>query len=335
MRFNVLPQVSVVWLNYNSMHLINLTKESLDAVLGLDYDKLEVILLDNNSSDGSQEFIENYLAENKSNKAKFRFYKLKKNIGYAGAMNLGYNLRSPNSKYIALTHNDLIPSKDYINKMVAFLESHAEVGAAQGIVVKLDETSKADSSGFLMDEALAITPVYAGGPVGNFRKPKYVSFVEGASPIYNLDAVKKASHGNNELFVTVGFMYYLEDAFLSLRLWGSGFKCMVLPFVTGSHYRMGTSKVASKKNLFHYLLRNRIALLYMTNSASKLNFIIQNVRKLVVSNRTPAERKAIFLSLFYGILLGRQLKKKYGCLDLYAAPLIRGSLKTRFYRWVH
>lgn len=332
----MLPPVSVIWLNYNSMHLIDVTKKSLDALLQLDYGNLEVILVDNNSSDGSIEVIEKYVSENKNNhNLNVRIVKLKKNLGFAGAMNIANNFRSPSSKYLALTHNDLIPNPDYIKKMVAFLENHADVGAVQGIVVKLGQESVVDSSGFMLDEALATSSSYAGGPVANFCKPMYVSFVEGTMPVYNLSAVKSASGGNNELFVTAGFMYYLEDVFVSLKLWGCGFKCIVLPVIVGSHYRMGTSKVAKKQDLFHYLLRNRIALLYMTNSASKLGFITQNIRKLIVSNRTATERKAILVSLLDGIRLGRQLKRKYGTINLYSAPLISDSLKSRFFHWLH
>ena len=331
----MLPPVSVIWLNYNSMHLIDVTKKSLDALLQLDYGNLEVILVDNNSSDGSLEVIEKYVSENKTSNLNVRLVKLKKNLGFAGAMNIANNIRNPHSEYLALTHNDLVPNPDYLKKMIAFLENHTDVGAVQGIVVKLGKESVVDSSGFMLDEALATSSVYAGGPIANFCKPMYVSFVEGTMPVYNLAAVKSASAGNNELFVTAGFMYYLEDVFLSLRLWAKGFKCTVLPVIVGSHYRMGTSKVAKKQDLFHYLLRNRIALIYMTNSASKLGFITQNIRKLVVSNRTIAERKAIFVSLLDGIQLGRQLKRQYGPIDLYSAPLIRGSLKSRLFHWLH
>ncbi len=329
------PPVSVIWLNYNSMHLIDLTKRSIDALLELHYENLEVILVDNNSSDGSQNVVAKYVAEKIKNDSKFRFVKLKKNWGFAGAMNYANSIRNPKAKYLALTHNDLIPKPDYIKKMVAFLEKHQDVGAVQGVVSKIDDETTIDSAGFMLNEALTTSSHYAGRPIADFREPIFVSFVEGTMPVYNLSAFERASGGSNELFVTAGFMYYLEDVFLSLRLWANGFKCIVLPVVVGSHYRMGSSNKANKQDLFHYLLRNRIALLYITNSASRLGFFTQNMRKLIVSNRTVADRKAILLSLLEGIKLGRRLKGKYGRIDLYSAPLIRETLKSRLYHWLH
>jgi GT2 family glycosyltransferase len=316
------------------MHLIDVTKKSLDALIQLDYPNLEIILVDNNSSDGSREVVERYFLEKQKNR-NVKFVKLKKNWGPSGANNIAYNLRNPNSKYAALTHNDLIPNADYLKKIIPFLENHRDVGAAQGIVVKLGSESTVDSSGFIMNEALGLSAPYTGGPVAKLSKPMYVSMVEGTMPVYNLEAVKNALSTDKELYVTAGFMYYLEDAFISLKLWASGYKCVVLPIAMGAHYRMGTSKKAGKKELFHYLLRNRIALLTMTNSASKLGFITQNIRKLIISNRTPAERKAILIALIDGVQLGRQLKRKYGPIDLYAAPLIRAKMKTRLLQWLH
>ncbi|HSV50236.1 MAG TPA: glycosyltransferase [Candidatus Acidoferrales bacterium] len=327
------PQVTVLWLNYNSMHLIDITKKSIDAVLNIDYPNLEIIFLDNNSTDGSQQVVEEYISEKRKNR-NLRFVKLEKNCGYTGAMNHANSIRDPNSKYIALTHNDLIPNSDYLKKLVAFLESHKEIGAAQGIVVKLNDESLVDSYGFMMNEGLTTSSYYAGRPVSEIHKAAYVTFVEGTMPVYSLAALKTFNRGS-ELFVTAGFMYYLEDVFLSLKYWSNGFKCIAIPTVTGAHYRMGSSNKTSKGNLFHYLLRNRFALLYITNSASKLGFYIQNIRKLIVSNRTVSERKAILFALFEGFKLGRQLKRQYGRIDLYRAPLIRNSLKTRLYNWMH
>ena len=330
----MLPPVSLIWLNYNSMHLIDITKKSVNALLHLDYDNLEVFLIDNHSTDGSAEVIEKYVLENKIDSQNVKFLKLEKNWGPSGAMNIGNSIRNPSAQYLAFTHNDLIPKSGYLKEIVAFLEKHKEIGAIQGIVVKIDDESVVDSYGFMMDEALG-TYAVCNGPAEKVYKPMYVTFVEGSIPVYNLSAIK-SSFGNNDLYVTAGFMYYLEDAFVSLKLWANGFKCMVLPVIVGAHYRMGTSnKVAKKQDLFHYFLRNHVALIYMSNSASKLGFITQNIRKLVFSKRTATQRKAVLIALLEGIRLGRQLKKKYGSLDLYCAPLLRNSLKSRLYHWLH
>ena len=331
----MLPPVSVVWLNYNSMHLIDITKKSLDSLMQLDYPDLEIILVDNNSSDGSRETIETYLQSNHS-KHKVRFFKLKRNWGSTGANNIAYKQLSPKSKYLAMTHNDVVPNLDYLKKTVTFLEKHQKVGALQGIVVKLGAESIVDSSGFMANESLFLWSNYNNNPAANFSKPTYVSIVEGTMPVYNLELVRDSMKSNSELFITSGFLYYLEDTYVSLKLWANGYRCLVIPTITGVHYRMGTSKKTTKKGeLFYYLLRNRTALLFMTNSNGKLGFVTQNLRKLIISNRTLDERRVILVSLLDGLRMGYQLRKKYGCIGFYAAPFTRASMKRRLFRWMH
>ncbi len=331
----MLPPASMVWLNYNSMHLFEITKKSLEALLQLDYPDLEIILVDNNSSDGSREAIETFLQNNKT-KHTLRFLKLKRNWGSTGANNIAYKKLRPNSKYLALTHNDVIPDRSYLKRTVEFLESHRDVGALQGIVVKIGEETTVDSSGFMANEGLFLWSDYNNGPLANFRSAAYVTIVEGTMPVYNLTAVREAMRSGTELFITEGFLYYLEDSYVSVKLWSAGYKCLVIPTVSGSHYRMGTSKKTTRKGeLFYYLLRNRIALLFMTNSNGKLGFVTQNLRKLIVSNRTIEERKAILVSLLHGVLLGRRLRGKFGAINFYAAPFTRAPLKKRLFRWMH
>ncbi len=329
------PRVSVLWLNYNSMHLIDITKQSLDALMQLDYPDVDLILMDNASTDGSREWVENYLSQ-KGSSEQVRFFKLTRNLGFAGAINYAYKKRNLNSKYLAVTHNDVVPKTDYLTTMVSFMEKHGNVGVVQGIVVKQGKEGTVDSSGFMMNEGLFVTSEYAGKAVSAVQKPMFVSMVEGTMPVYNLPAVEAALHRSDELYITAGFMYYLEDAFVSLKLWSNNYKCAVIPEVAGSHYRMGTSAKAAKKgDLFYYLLRNRTALLYMTNSNGKLGFTTQNLRKLVLSNRTSAERKAILVAIIHGVELGLNLKRTYGKINFYAAPFTRGPLKVRLRRWIH
>jgi glycosyltransferase involved in cell wall biosynthesis len=52
------PLVSILWLYYNSLSFINTILESLEGVLNLEYSNYELIILDNNSTDGSLEKIE-------------------------------------------------------------------------------------------------------------------------------------------------------------------------------------------------------------------------------------------------------------------------------------
>jgi GT2 family glycosyltransferase len=329
----MLPKVSVIWLNYNSAHIIAVTKQSLDALFNLDYPNLELIILDNNSSDGSQQIIEEYIkkAPKTSN---LKFIKTSKNEGWIGGINAAYQARDRQSAYLALTHDDVLTKADYLRKAVSFLEGNGNVGAVQGVVTKLD-SDIIDSSGFMANDALELKSEFNGKPASDFHEQTSVSVVEGSMPIYRLEHLKNVLNDDNQLFLAEGFMYYLEDVYVSFKLWEKGYKCIVLPFVSGSHYRMGTIQTLKPTASFYYLMRNRIAMLTIARGSSKHWVVTQQIRKLTVSNRSMQERKLIYKALRDGLSLGKKLKKKYGKINLKNVPIKKRQLKTKIKWWLH
>jgi GT2 family glycosyltransferase len=323
------PKVSVLWLNYNSMHVIETTKKSLDSLANLDYPNFELILIDNGSTDGSKEVIEKYLRNQKFGKSEVTFVKLSKNVGFTDGVNAGYNRRDRDSEYVALTHNDVVAKKGYLREVVGYMRSHEGVGAAQGIVARLGYPSKVDSAGFMIDEALDLFRLSESKEL-SFKKPLYIAFVEGAMPVYNVEAVKSAVKSERELFVPGAFMYYLEDVFVSIELWSKGYKCVLLPFLTGGHLRMAVSAQTESLDLAYYRIRNQVALLCMTNSADKLRVILQNLRRAAISRGNLAVRQMLMRSLIDGIRNGRRLRKIYGEIDLYKTPMLKKSVRSRF-----
>jgi GT2 family glycosyltransferase len=327
---SVYPKVSVLWLNYNSMHVIETTRKSLDALASLDYPDFEVVLVDNGSSDGSWEEIEKHLQTKAMRKLKAKHVKLSKNLGYTGGVDTAYRMRDSQSKYVAVTHNDIVAKPHYLRTLVDYFENHQDVGALQGIVKRLG-SDQIDSAGFVLDEALNLCKLL---DYRNFslKKPVFLSYVEGAMPFYRIEAVQKSLKSDKELFVWGGFMYYLEDVFLSVMLWSHSYKCVLLPVVTGEHLRMAVSSEHVKTiQLRHYLLRNHIALLYMTNSADKARFILQTLRRAVLSRGSFATRQMMLKSLIEGLEIGRQLRKKYGVINIYQTPLRKTSVKRRLH----
>ena len=324
----MLPLVSVFWLNYNSMHVINVVKKSLDAVLRLGYPDFEVIVVDNNSTDGSREAIEKYLENKEPSGVRVKFIKLSRNLGFSDGINIAYRARDKNSMYVAVINNDAIPNSDYLKKLVEFSEENWDVGAVQGVVTNLHNKFLIDSAGGFLNEILMSNFSYRGKPVSIISKPFTVSYVEGTMPLYRVKAIEDAV-GGNIMYVPGSFMYYLEDVFLSFKLWNSGYKCVVVPVVTGRHYREATTKKHFRyAKRYYYLLRNRVALLYITNSKYKKAFFLKCLRSLLLSRIGLAERRKILRALVDGIRFGRQLQEKYGTIDLHRIPLIKTSLKA-------
>jgi GT2 family glycosyltransferase len=321
----------VLWVNYNSIHIITIIKKSLDAIFQLDYPWFELIIVDNGSTDGSKEAIEKHLNSKKTSRLKVKFIKLKKNWGFAGGINIAYKARDRKSKYVTVLSNDVVSKLDYLRQLVTFLEDHKEVGVVQGLVVKLGKNHIIDSAGFFINEAITLFAPFLNKPTYTFRKPAYVSYVEGTMPVYNVEAVTHALGGDNvTLYVPNAFVYYLDDVFLSLMLWSHGYKCTVLPIVTGEHFRMAvTMKYHKSLPLLYYGLRNKIALLYMTNSRDKERFFLKQIRSLILGRASLSQRQVTLNALIDGIRLGKELREKYGIINLYAAPIVRTPIKER------
>jgi len=115
--------LSVILVNWNSK------STTIDCVNSILKDKLfvnspgkaEIILIDNNSSDGSQEEIIELFPQ-------IRLIANKENTGYAKACNQG--LKIAKGKFVLLLGNDTVLKNDALYKTVEFLENRRNSGAA-------------------------------------------------------------------------------------------------------------------------------------------------------------------------------------------------------------
>jgi GT2 family glycosyltransferase len=321
------------------MHIWSHVKESLEAMTSLEYPNYEVILIDNGSSDGSEENIENWLEKQKI-KVPFKLIKLKRNLGFTGAVNIGYRHKDKDAKYIALINNDAVPSKNFLNILIKYLEMHEDVGAIQGVITRVDNGREViDSSGSFLDELLFAKIFHEGESPKKMSNITYVTYVEGTMPIYRVEAIEKAM-GNKGLFISEAFIYWLEDCLLGLRLWNCSYKSVTLPRVVGSHYRRETIKKHGRSiNISYFSLRNWFAFWIITNSRFKvvLPFImlILQLKKVFkkekgylpsvlttnISNPTDSICWLV-KAVVDGIRFGVQLRKDLGLVDIYKAPIL-------------
>ena len=110
--------VSVLLPNYNGeKHL----EEAIDSVLGQTYANIELIIVDDGSSDYSKTSIERYT----DNRIKKIYLKRGKHISYA----LNQGLKYASGEYIARIDADDIWEKDKLEKQITYMNEHQEVAA--------------------------------------------------------------------------------------------------------------------------------------------------------------------------------------------------------------
>lgn len=128
------PLVSVICLCYNQAPFV---KQSLESVLLQSYPHIQMIVIDDASSDGSKEAIQSFLTE----QPEIPFINLLKNVGNTTAFNLG--LRQAKGKYIIDLACDDLLLPDRIEKQVDFFEEQSEkVGIIYSDAEYIDEEGK-------------------------------------------------------------------------------------------------------------------------------------------------------------------------------------------------
>ena len=85
------PKVSIIWLNYNSYHILKIVSKSIESLIKLDYPNYEIIIVDNGSNDGSFEEIKKIVQKFKNLYKKFptiKMVRLRTNLGFTGGITL-------------------------------------------------------------------------------------------------------------------------------------------------------------------------------------------------------------------------------------------------------
>jgi GT2 family glycosyltransferase len=120
-------EVSVIIVNYNVKDFLAQCLTSLN--IALDGIESEIIIIDNDSKDGSKEYLTSRFPTP-------IYHWLNRNIGFGAANNIGIN--ESKGKYILLLNPDTIIEKDTIRKMIAFMESEPNCGISGCRVLNAD-----------------------------------------------------------------------------------------------------------------------------------------------------------------------------------------------------
>ena len=202
------PFVSIVVLNYNGKkHLQN----CINSVLENAYPNFEVVLVDNASTDGSiQPIQDRYGAD-----PKLQIIQSNVNLGYSGGNNLG--LSHSRGQYIVFLNNDTTVESDWLIHLVEALEHDSSIGIAQSLIYAMDKKSVLSAGWVFSDYLIKKYALCADKPVDLKFKPVFdISFVCGASMIIRREILDRMG----AFEPSVPFFY--DDTLLTLktRLYG-------------------------------------------------------------------------------------------------------------------
>ena len=221
---------------------------------------LELYIVDNNSTDGSREELNQKIGEwEKLNLFPIEYIENSENIGFGRSHN--QVLRSAHGELFLLLNSDAILSPDCIEKAIPKF-TDPSVGAVQCKVLRYDfkdhkPTKVIDVVGIKMLKSRR-TICEGQGEIdnGQFEHEKEVFGPDGSVPIYSklaLESIKlvtvEGSQGNVDSeheYFDEDFFLYKEDIDLAWRLRLAGWKTFYVPTAVAYHGR-GSGESKSKK----------------------------------------------------------------------------------------
>ena len=129
------PLVSVVIPNWNGAHHLPVC---LGALRAQSYPRIEVVLVDNGSTDGSQALVEGEYPE-------VRLLALDRNLGLTGGNNAGF--RAARGEVLVSLNNDTEAEPGFVEALVKPLQEHPEAGVAASKMLLFDRRDTIHSAG--------------------------------------------------------------------------------------------------------------------------------------------------------------------------------------------
>ncbi len=246
-----LKRVSVIILNWNGLHLL---EQCLESVVGSSYPNLEVILADNASTDGGPEWVASTFPS-------VKIVRHPANWGFCKGNNEA--VQHATGDYIVFLNNDVEVTTEWLEPLVASMESNERVGAVQPK---------------LLDRETRTLFEYAGG-AGGFLDVMGYPFTRGrvfftleedlgqyddARPIFwatGAAIMMRKSVLDVVGLLDEGFGFHMEEIDLCWRMARAGFEIRVEPASQVYHVG-GASLPRGSPRKTYYNFRNSLLMLY-------------------------------------------------------------------------
>jgi GT2 family glycosyltransferase len=244
MSFKLWPKVDIIVLNWNGKKN---TIECLESLMDVDYRNYDVIVVDNASTDGSQEFL-------KKNFMDITLIENKKNWGFGGGFNIGINEAvRRNAEYVLCLNNDVVVERNVIKELVKIGNLSNKIGGLCPMEYFYDDPNRINFAGGIIRSFR--TKVYGHGELdrGKFNEISETDLLTGPAMMLKLDALFDVG------FFDTSYFYGPEDKDIALRLKKKGYKLVFVPTAKVWHKRRGVTrgKIIPLNAYFHvrnYLL---------------------------------------------------------------------------------
>jgi len=240
------PLVSVIILNWNGK---NFLKDCFSSLKNQTYPKLEIILVDNGSTDDSIEFVTKNFKE-------VKIIENKKNLGFSAGNNKG--ILSGKGKYFFILNNDTKVDKYCIERLIESIEKDNKIGMSAPKILSLRNPKLIDSVGLnILSDGMARGRARMEIDKGQYNQIEEILLPSGCAALYRKKMLDEIGLFDEDFFA------YCEDVDLGLRGRLAGWKAILVPSAIVYHYYSGTTKDYSdfkvflvERNHFWVVLKN-------------------------------------------------------------------------------
>ena len=296
----LMVDISVIIVSWNAKELLyecllNLTKEK-------NHYQLEIIVVDNASTDGAPELVREKFPH-------VRLLRNDENLGFSKANNIG--IKVSKGRYICLINSDAFPLDGCLDRLCKHMDEHKEIGVIGPKVLNPDGTLQPSCREFNtlwknFCRALALDKIYpksnlfCGYFMTNWSHDtiREVDYISGCFMMVRTSAIKKVGLLDEEFF------FYAEDKDWCKRFWDMDYKVLYFPDAEAIHILYGSTKdivkfyiQEVKSNLKYYKkhhtqieLIGYIAIAYIHQIVRVLGSVISCIIK-------PSQKEASLLNI--------------------------------------
>ncbi|MFZ6017745.1 MAG: glycosyltransferase family 2 protein [Nitrospirota bacterium] len=242
------PKISIVVLNWNGYRG---TIECIESLKKVTYPNYEVVLVDNGSTDGSEEILREKFPD-------VPFIQTGENLGFAGGNNIGIrHALSNGADYVILLNNDTVVDKEFVTAMVRVAEADKSIGILTSKIYFYDRPDTIWYAGaiFNLKTGRSRHIGYNKKDKGQYNKVRETDRACGCSMMVSRKVCETVGLMNPEYFC------YGEEVDWSLRVKNAGYRVVFVPNSKVWHKISGSTGGAGKGFYLYYSVRNHLRLI--------------------------------------------------------------------------
>ena len=299
-----MSKVSVIIVSYNVRSYI---AHSIESIISSKYENIEIIVIDNNSYDGTCDYLKNEY----NDKCDIKIIRNKNNIGFGKAINKAAKVSS--GDYFFILNPDTIIEENTISILLEYLVKNSSIAMIGPKVLNSDGTLQLSCKrsfptlGSALPRLLGLDMIF---PQKKWAGKYNLTYLD-PDKVHEVDAISgacmfiKANTFNKVNGFDEDYFMFGEDIDLCKRLWESGFKIHYVPKTKIIHYKGKSvdSATYDSREAFY----DAMSIYVKKHYSSTMSFLTRVLVTLGIKFRkfisAVSEKKSLLISLILDVAI--------------------------------